>query len=295
MASLKELRNRIASVKSTQKITQAMQMVAAAKLHRAQAKAEEARPYAQRMDNVMGGLSNAMRDLEGAPPLLVGTGSDQSHLIIVATADRGLCGGFNSSIARAARNHILDLQKEGKDIKIVTAGKKGNDVLKLMFPDLIIDHIDVGVTGANFEVAEHLSNIVRNQFEEGGFDVATLYYSRFKSIITQEVTAQKLVPAIVSEEDQDGEQVDLGGAVYEYEPDEQEILESLLPRYITTQLFRALLENAASEQGARMSAMDNATRNAGEMIDNLTLSYNRERQAIITKELIEIISGAEAL
>jgi len=295
VASLKELRNRIGSVKSTQKITRAMQMVAAAKLHRAQARAEQARPYAERMDSVMTNLSRAMQTQQGAAPLLVGTGSDQSHLVIVATADRGLCGGFNSSISRAARDHIHRLQNQGKDVKIICAGKKGYDVLNRIFSSLIIERLEVGVSGASFDIAERISASVRKLFDDGQFDVATLFYAKFKSVINQEVTAQQLIPAVLPEDDAEEESGDLGGAIYEYEPNEEDILEHLLPRYITTQIFRALIENAASEQGARMSAMDNATRNAGEMIDSLTLKYNRERQAMITKELIEIISGAEAL
>ena len=296
MASLKELRNRISSVKSTQKITRAMQMVAAAKLHRAQARAEQSRPYAQRMDSVMANLSEAMRNVEGASPLLVGTGQDKAHLVVVATADRGLCGGFNASISRAARDYIQDLQAQGKDVKIVCAGKKGYDVLRRLFPRLILEKFDVGASGASFDVAEQISNKVQALFDEGQFDVATLFYAEFKSVISQEVQKQQLIPAILPEAEGESEdKINLGGAIYEYEPDEEHILEALLPRYITTQVFRALIENAASEQGARMTAMDNATRNAGEMIDSLTLKYNRERQAIITKELIEIISGAEAL
>jgi F-type H+-transporting ATPase subunit gamma len=293
MASLKDLRNRIASVKATQKITKAMQMVAAAKLRRAQTAAEAARPYAERMESVLSNLAKALEGREGGPPLMVGTGKDDVHLLIVCTAERGLCGAFNSSIVRLAREHVLRLTGQGKEIKILCVGKKGYDQLRRQFKSLIVDVIEFrGVRQLSFEHAEQVSEKVRTMFEEGGFDVATLFFSRFKSVISQIPTAQQIIPASIPE----GESgVDLGGAVYEYEPDEAEILTELLPLNITTQIFKALLENAASEQGARMSAMDSATRNAGDMIGKLTLNYNRTRQAQITKELIEIISGAEAL
>jgi len=293
MASLKELRNRIASVKATQKITKAMQMVAAAKLRRAQTAAEAARPYAERMESVLSNLATALEGREGGPPLMVGTGKDDVHLLIVCTAERGLCGAFNSAIVRLAREHILRLRGQGKEVKIICVGKKGLDQLRRQFKDLIIDTIEFrGVRQLTFEHAEQVSEKVLALFAEGGFDVATLFFSRFKSVISQIPTAQQVIPASIPTESNG---VDLGGAVYEYEPDEAEILTELLPLNITVQVFKAVLENAASEQGARMSAMDSATRNAGEMIGKLTLNYNRTRQAQITKELIEIISGAEAL
>jgi F-type H+-transporting ATPase subunit gamma len=293
MASLKELRNRIASVKATQKITKAMQMVAAAKLRRAQTAAEAARPYAERMESVLSNLTTALEGREGGPPLMVGTGKDDVHLLIVCTAERGLCGAFNSAIVRLAREHILRLRGQGKEVKIICVGKKGLDQLRRQFKDLIIDTIEFrGVRQLTFEHAEQVSEKVLSLFGEGGFDVATLFFSRFKSVISQIPTAQQVIPASIPTESNG---VDLGGAVYEYEPDEAEILTELLPLNITVQVFKAVLENAASEQGARMSAMDSATRNAGEMIGKLTLNYNRTRQAQITKELIEIISGAEAL
>jgi len=293
MASLKELRNRIASVKATQKITKAMQMVAAAKLRRAQTAAEAARPYAERMESVLSNLATALEGREGGPPLMVGTGKDDVHLLIVCTAERGLCGAFNSSIVRLTREHILRLRGQGKEVKILCVGKKGLDQLRRQFKDLIIDTIEFrGVRQLTFEHAEQVSEKVLALFAEGAFDVATLFFSRFKSVISQIPTAQQVIPASIPAESNG---TDLGGAVYEYEPDEAEILTELLPLNITVQVFKALLENAASEQGARMSAMDSATRNAGDMIGKLTLNYNRTRQAQITKELIEIISGAEAL
>ena len=294
MASLKDLRNRISSVKATQKITKAMQMVAAAKLRRAQEAAEAARPYAERMDRVLANLSAGMAGRSDAPPLLAGTGNDQVHLLIVATADRGLCGGFNSSIARLARQHINKLIGEGKTVKIVTVGRKGRDALKRDFGDKIVKSYEfTGIRQIGFAQAEDIAKTVLDLFEGGEFDVATLFYSKFVNVVSQIPTAQQLVPASVADTADSG--VDLGGAVYEYEPDETEILEELLPRNLAVQVFRALLENVAGEFGAKMSAMDNATRNAGEMIDDLTMEYNRTRQAQITKELIEIISGAEAL
>jgi len=295
MASLKELRNRIASVKATQKITKAMQMVAAAKLRRAQTAAEAARPYAERMESVLANLAKALEGRESGPPLMVGTGKDEVHLLVVCTSERGLCGGFNSMIVRLAREHILRLRGQGKEVKILCVGKKGYDQLRRQYQGLIIDTIEFrGVRQLTFEHAEQVSQKVLSMFDEGGFDVATLFFSRFKSVISQVPTAQQIIPASIPAESEKAD-VDLGGAVYEYEPDEDEILTDLLPLNITVQIFKALLENAASEQGARMSAMDSATRNAGEMIDKLTLNYNRTRQAQITKELIEIISGAEAL
>jgi F-type H+-transporting ATPase subunit gamma len=294
MASLKDLRNRIASVKATQKITKAMQMVAAAKLRRAQEAAEAARPYAERMDRVLANLSTGMAGRDDAPALLAGTGSAQVHLVIVATADRGLCGGFNSSIARLARQRIVKLIGEGKTVKIVTVGRKGRDALKRDFGDRIVKSFEfTGIRQIGFAQAEDIAKTVLDMFEAGEFDVATLFYSKFVNVVSQIPTAQQLVPASVAASDE--ESVDLGGAIYEYEPDEGEILKELLPRNLAVQIFRALLENVAGEFGAKMSAMDNATRNAGDMIKKLNITYNRSRQAMITKELIEIISGAEAL
>ncbi|MEQ8266936.1 MAG: F0F1 ATP synthase subunit gamma [Parvibaculum sp.] len=294
MASLKDLRNRIASVKATQKITKAMQMVAAAKLRRAQEAAEAARPYAERMDRVLANLSAGMVGRSDAPALLAGTGSDKVHLVIVATADRGLCGGFNSSISRLARQRILKLIGEGKTVKIVTVGRKGRDTLKRDFGDRIVKSFEfTGIRQMGFQQAEDISRTVLELFEAGEFDVATLFYSKFVNVVSQIPTAQQLIPASVPADAGGG--VDLGGAVYEYEPDEAEILKDLLPRNLSVQIFRALLENVAGEFGAKMSAMDSATRNAGDMIKKLNITYNRSRQAMITKELIEIISGAEAL
>ena len=293
MASLKDLRNRIASVKATQKITKAMQMVAAAKLRRAQEAAEAARPYAERMDRVLANLATGMAGRDDAPALLGGTGRDNVHLVIVATADRGLCGGFNSSIARAARQHINKLIADGKTVKILTVGRKGRDVLKRDFSDRIVKSYEfTGLRQIGFAQAEDIAGTVLDLFAAGEFDVATLFYSKFVNVVTQVPTAQQLIPASVPE---GSGAVDLGGAVYEYEPEEGEILKDLLPRNLEVQIFRALLENVAGEFGAKMSAMDNATRNAGEMIKKLNITYNRSRQAMITKELIEIISGAEAL
>ena len=295
MASLKELRNRIASVKATQKITKAMQMVAAAKLRRAQMAAEAARPYATRMESVLSNLATALEGREGGPPLMVGTGNDAVHLLVVCTSERGLCGGFNSSIVRLAREHISRLVGEGKEVKILCVGKKGYDQLSRQYKGLIIGTMDFrGVRQLGFEHAEQVADKVLALFDEGAFDVATLFFSRFKSVISQIPTAQQIIPASIPAESEASD-TDLGGAVYEYEPDEDEILTDLLPLNISVQIFKALLENAASEQGARMSAMDSATRNAGDMIGKLTLNYNRTRQAQITKELIEIISGAEAV
>ena len=292
MASLKDLRNRIASVKATRKITKAMQMVAAAKLRRAQEAAVAARPYSTRMSAVSGNLASAMNGQAGAPTLLTGTGFAETHLLIVATAERGLCGGFNSSIAKIAREHADRLIAQGKTVKIFTVGKKGNDALKRLYGKYIVEHVDFrGVKQMSFAEAQSVAQKVLNMFHNGEFDVATLFFSEFKSVISQKPTALRLIPADVS----GAAPADLGGAVYEAEPEEGEILADLLPRNIAVQIFRGLLENAASEQGARMSAMDNATRNAGDMINKLSIKYNRQRQAQITKELIEIISGAEAL
>lgn len=297
MSSLKELRNRIASVKSTQKITQAMKMVAASKLRRAQEKAEAARPYAERMERMLANLAGGQKGMENAPRLMAGTGADQVHLLIVATAERGLCGAFNSSIARKARDDAHRLIKDGKTVKIICVGRKGRDILRRTLGDKIIGQVDLShVKRLQFGDAEPIAKDLVARFEAGEFDVATLYYANFRSVILQIPTAQQLIPALVPETGAGAAAVaETGGAVYEYEPEESEILDRLLPRNLAIQVYRALLENAASEQGARMSAMDNATRNAGDMIDRLTLVYNRTRQAVITKELIEIISGAEAL
>jgi F-type H+-transporting ATPase subunit gamma len=292
MPSLKDLRNRIASVKATRKITKAMQMVAAAKLRRAQEAAIAARPYSERMASVLSNLASSMEGRDDAPALLAGTGKDQTHLLVVATAERGLCGGFNSSIARIAREHADRLTAQGKTVKIFTVGKKGNDALKRLYGRYIIDAVDFrGQRAVTFQHAQSVAQRILKLFDEGQFDVCTLFFAEFKSIISQKPTALRLIPAAVGEV----KPPDLGGAIYDAEPDEGEILAELLPRNIAIQVFRALLENAASEQGARMSAMDNATRNAGDMINKLSIKYNRQRQAQITKELIEIISGAEAL
>lgn len=294
MASLKDLRNRIASVKATQKITKAMQMVAAAKLRRAQEAAEAARPYSDRMAHVMANISAAVQGSD-APALMTGTGKEDVHLIVVATAERGLCGGFNSQIARHAREHIRRLIGEGKTVKIITVGKKGYDILRRDFADKIIDRVEFReVKQIGFVNADEVARKVIDLFEKGEYDVCTLFYSRFKSVISQIPTAHQLVPSIPPEAVDTGDEK-ATNAVYEYEPEAGEILEDLIPRNIAVQIFKALLENAAGEMGAKMSAMDNATRNAGDMIDKLSITYNRQRQAQITKELIEIISGAEAL
>ena len=292
MPSLKTLRNRIASVKATQKITKAMQMVAASKLRRAQAAAEAARPYAERMGSVLANVAAGATGSSGAPRLLVGTGNDQSHLLLVCTADRGLCGAFNSSIARLARDHANRLLADGKDVKFLCVGKKGYDILRRLFPGRIVDVIELrSVKTIGFVNASEVGARVLVLYDEGAFDVCTLFYGEFKSVISQVPTARKLIPAEVTAAAEG-----TGSASgYEYEPDEEAILADLLPRNLSIQIFRALLENVASEQGAKMSAMDSATRNAGDMINRYTLLYNRSRQAQITKELIEIISGAEAL
>ena len=294
MPSLKDLKNRIESVKSTRKITKAMQMVAAAKLRRAQEAAEAARPYARRMDAVLGRLA-AGANRDSAPRLLRGSGSDEVHLLIVATAERGLCGGFNSSIARLARQRIDSLLAQGKTVKILTVGRKGRDILRRTHADKFVGHVDLtAVKRVDYATAQGIAQDVLARFSAEEFDVATLFFNRFQSVISQIPTEQQIVPAKF-ETGAEAPEAETGGVLYDYEPDEQAILADLLPRAITTQIFTALLENAASEQGARMSAMDSATRNAGDMIDRLTLQYNRSRQAAITKELIEIISGAEAL
>ena len=293
MASLKDMRNRIASVKATRKITKAMQMVAAAKLRRAQDAATAARPYAQRMAEVMASINATMADKAGASPLLVGTGKDDVHLLVVLTAERGLCGGFNSNIARLARQDALRLAKEGKTVKIVCVGRKGADALRRDWGKQIVDRVDLkAVKQLRFANADAIARKILALFEAGEFDVATLYFSEFKSVIAQKPTALQLIPARAGDTAATQAKPQ---AAHEFEPSEEEILAPLIARNIATQVFRGLLENAASEQGARMSAMDSATRNAGDMINKLTIKYNRQRQANITKELIEIISGAEAL
>ena len=292
MANLKELRNRIASVKATQKITKAMQMVAASKLRRAQAQAEAARPYSERMQAVLANVSGGVKGQDGAPKLLVGTGADQTHLLLVTTSDRGLAGAFSSSIARLARDRANQLIRDGKDVKIFCVGRKGYDALRRLFESRIIEHIELrGVKQLGFAEADMIGKKVLSLFDEGGFDVCTLFYSTYKSVISQTPTAQQLIPAEISGETEEAGE----GASYDYEPDEETILTDLLPRNISVQILHALLENAAGFFGAQMNAMDNATRNAGDMIDRYTLEYNRSRQAQITKELIEIISGAEAI
>jgi F-type H+-transporting ATPase subunit gamma len=291
MPSLKDLRNRIAATKATQKITKAMQMVAASKLRRAQAAAEAARPYAEHMEQVLRNIAAGVTDVAVAPRLLVGTGRDQVHLLVVCTAERGLCGPFNSAIVRLARERAGALLSEGKQVKFLCVGRKGFDQLKRQFEKDVVETIELrGVRTLHFEHAQRIGEKIIHLFNQGAFDVCTLFFSRFKSVITQIPTAQQVIPAVFAERATNGVQT-----VYEYEPDEIDILADLLPRNISVQVFRALLETAASEQGARMTAMDNATRNAGEMIRKQTLHYNRTRQAMITKELIEIISGAEAL
>ncbi len=293
MPSLKDLKNRIESVKNTRKITKAMQMVAAAKLRRAQEAAEAGRPYSEGMNKVMRSLAAAAADGEG-PKLLAGTGADQTHLLVVMTAERGLCGGFNSSIVKLARQKIEDLQALGKTVKILTVGRKGRDQMKREFEDLMVGHVDLSdVKRVGYENATAIARDLLARFEAGEFDVATIFFSRFQSVISQVPTEAQIIPVAPAEVD--GAEEESGKVVYEFEPGEEEILSELLPRAVATQIFSALLENAASEQGARMSAMDNATRNAGEMIDKLTIQYNRSRQAAITTELIEIIAGAEAL
>ena len=296
MASLKDMRNRIGSVKATQKITKAMQMVAAAKLRRAQDAAENARPYARRMAAVIGNLAGGVSGSD-APRLLAGTGSEQKHLIVVATADRGLAGGFNSSIVRAARDRINALVREGKDVRVISVGKKGRDPLRRLYPDRLVESFDLSAAKTlSLDTAQPIADLVLREFEEGRADVVTLFYSRFQSVISQVPTARQLIPAVIDQGANDNvPAAGLNGAVYSYEPDEAAILADLLPRNIAVQILSALFENAAGEQGARMQAMDNATRNAGELIGDLTLLYNRQRQAQITTELIEIIAGAEAV
>ena len=292
MPNLKDLKNRISSVKSTRKITKAMQMVAAAKLRRAQEAAEMARPYAERMQTVMSGLAQSVGNSDGAPRLLAGTGRSDVHLLVVMTSERGLCGGFNSTIVRLARNRAEALTRQGKTVKILTVGKKGREQLRRDQSDRFIGHVDLSdVKRLGYAEAARIATDVLGLFDAGEFDVATIFFNRFQSVISQVPTATQIIPAQFDAPDGAAEV----GAQYDYEPSEEAVLEDLLLRGVATQIFTALLENAASEQGARMSAMDNATRNAGDMIERLTIEYNRSRQAVITNELIEIISGAEAL
>lgn len=291
MPNLKDLKNRIASVKNTRKITKAMQMVAAAKLRRAQESAEASRPYTERFNKVLGGLAASVGGSASAPKLLSGTGSDEVQLVVVMTAERGLCGGFNSSIVKLARAKVEELQLAGKTVKILTVGKKGREQLKREYGDLMIDHVDLSeVKRVGYDNATAIAKDLLARFDAGEFDVATIFYNTFESVISQVPTAQQIIPASFDVDEDAG-----ASTLYDYEPSEEAILADLLPRGVATQIFAALLENGASEQGARMSAMDNATRNAGDMIDKLTIEYNRSRQAVITNELIEIISGAEAL
>ncbi len=291
MASLDDLKKRIASVKSTQKITKAMKMVAAAKLRRAQESAEKGRPYSEKMNNVILNLSSGISDKENAPKLLSGTGNDKVHLCVVMTSDRGLCGGFNSNIIKKAKSYFSKILNEGKELKIITVGSKGNDQLKRMYGDKIIENISFKESkNANYFDADKVGKIVIDKFESSEFDICTIFYNQFKNVITQIPQAQQIIPLNREDIEENSSEES-----YEFEPDEDEILSNLLPKNISTQIFKAMLENSASEQGSRMSAMDNATRNAGEMVDKLTIQYNRSRQAAITKELIEIISGAESL
>ncbi|MGR3648991.1 MAG: F0F1 ATP synthase subunit gamma [Shimia sp.] len=290
MPSLKDLKNRIESVKNTRKITKAMQMVAAAKLRRAQEAAEQSRPYTERFNAVMAGLAASVGSSDSAPKLLSGTGSDQTHLLVVMTAERGLCGGFNANISKLARAKAAELKAAGKTVKVLTVGKKGRDAIKRDLGDDFAGHVDLTeVKRVGYDNAQDIARDVLDRFDAGEFDVATIFFSEFVNVVTQIPTAQQIIPAAF-EADEDG-----ASTLYDYEPSEEAILADLLPRGVATQIFAALLENGASEQGARMSAMDNATRNAGDMIDKLTIQYNRSRQAVITNELIEIISGAEAL
>ena len=292
MASLDDLKKRITSVKSTQKITKAMKMVAAAKLKRAQESAEKGRPYSEKMNNIILNLSNGISDKENAPKLLNGTGKDQTHLCVVMTSDRGLCGGFNSNIIKKAKSYFSKLSKDSKELKIITVGSKGNDQLKRIYGSKIIEKISFKNSKyVNYFDAEKVGKSIIEKFNNKEFDVCTIFYNQFKNVITQIPQAQQIIPL----NEENNKKVDELNESYEFEPDEDEILNNLLPKNISTQIFKAMLENSASEQGARMSAMDNATRNAGEMVDKLTIEFNRSRQAAITKELIEIISGAESL
>ena len=291
MPNLKDLKNRIESVKNTRKITKAMQMVAAAKLRRAQEAAEASRPYSERFNSVLASLAASVGSAEGAPLLLRGTGKQDVHLLVVMTAERGLCGGFNSNIAKLAKNHAAELISAGKQVKVITVGKKGRDALKRELGGYFIEHVDLSeFKSIKYLNAQSIAKGILARFDENEYDVATIFYSKFVNVVSQIPTAQQIIPASFDEDSSSANQT-----VYDYEPDEETILADLLPRGVATQIFSALLENGASEQGARMSAMDNATRNAGEMIDKLTIEFNRSRQAVITNELIEIISGAEAL
>ena len=291
MPNLKDLKNRIESVKNTRKITKAMQMVAAAKLRRAQDAAEASRPYSERFNAVLASLAASVGNSENAPILLRGTGKQAVHLLIVMTAERGLCGGFNSNIAKLARSHAAKLKEDGNQVKILTVGKKGRDALKRDLGDSFVEHVDLSeFKSIKYVNAQAIAKALLDRFDNDEFDVATIFYSKFVNVVSQIPTAQQIIPAIFEDQSLASDT-----AVYDYEPDEETILADLLPRGVATQIFAALLENGASEQGARMSAMDNATRNAGDMIDKLTIEFNRSRQAVITNELIEIISGAEAL
>jgi F-type H+-transporting ATPase subunit gamma len=302
MANLKELKNRITSVTSTQKITKAMQMVAAAKLRRAQEAAENSRPYAQRMERMIASVAANLPSLDTAPPLVVGTGKDDVHLLLVVTAERGLCGAFNTNIIRAVQKETRALRDAGKTVKLFCVGRKGQEGLRRDFGDLIVEYVTLrDVKQLSFSDIRPIAEKLSQMFTDGEFDVCTLYFNAFKSVISQVVTDQQLIPVKLPEaeaksaENAGGDADDLGGAIYEYEPEENDLLGVLVPRNISVQIYRSLLESGAAEQAARMTSMDNATRNAGDMIDSLTLTYNRTRQAIITKELIEIVSGAEAL
>ena len=291
MASLDDLKKRIVSVKSTQKITKAMKMVAAAKLKRAQDNAEKGRPYSEKMNNIILNLSNGISDKENAPKLLSGTGDEKTHLCVILTSDRGLCGGFNTNIVKKAKSYFDKIEKDGKILKIVTVGSKGNDQLKRIYGEKIVEKISFKDSkNINFFDADKVGKMIIQKFEKKEFDVCTIFYNKFKNVITQIPQAQQIIPLKTSEPEGNSSEDN-----YEFEPQEDEILSNLLPKNISTQIFKAMLENSASEQGSRMSAMDNATRNAGEMVDKLTIEYNRSRQAAITKELIEIISGAESL
>ena len=291
MPNLKDLKNRIESVKNTRKITKAMQMVAAAKLRRAQDAAEASRPYSERFNAVLASLAASVGNSESAPVLLRGTGKQDVHLLIVMTAERGLCGGFNSNIAKLARSHAAKLKEDGKHVKVITVGKKGRDALKRDLGEHFVEHVDLSeFKSIKYVNAQGIAKALLARFDDREYDVATIFYSKFVNVVSQIPTAQQIIPAIFDDQSSASDK-----AVYDYEPDEETILADLLPRGVATQIFAALLENGASEQGARMSAMDNATRNAGDMIDKLTIEFNRSRQAVITNELIEIISGAEAL
>ena len=291
MPNLKDLKNRIESVKNTRKITKAMQMVAAAKLRRAQDAAEASRPYSERFNSVLASLAASVGSSEGAPRLLRGTGKQDVHMLVVMTAERGLCGGFNSSIAKLARSHAAELKENGKQVKIITVGKKGRDAIKRDLGEYFIEHVDLSeFKSIKYVNAQSIAKALLSRFDDNEYDVATIFYSKFVNVVTQIPTVQQIIPATFDDQSSASDKT-----IYDYEPDEETILADLLPRGVATQIFSALLENGASEQGARMSAMDNATRNAGDMIDNLTIEYNRSRQAVITNELIEIISGAEAL